>query len=289
MTAPPDRVSALRASGATVLRRPSPYQTSHALEEVDVACPDGSSLALIHKDLRREALHEAARLAKPAFLHDPCREIEVYELLSTAGLGTPYLFDHGDDWIVIERVAGLQLNHAPAIGDWQRAAAWLGRLHQAYAERPPRSTHLVSYDASFFAMWPERARALAGPELDGIVSRYGAVVERLAALPATLIHGEFFASNVIITDDRVAPIDWEMAGIGPGLIDLAALTTGTWNESERAEIASAYGAVDDEALECCHLHLSLQWLGWSSSWVRPAEHAHDWLGEALRAAGRLGL
>jgi hypothetical protein len=33
----------------------------------------------------------------------------------------------------------------------------------------------------------------------------------------------------------------------------------------------------------------VQWLGWSPDWSPPAEHAHDWLGEALHLADKLGL
>jgi hypothetical protein len=30
-------------------------------------------------------------------------------------------------------------------------------------------------------------------------------------------------------------------------------------------------------------------MSWADGWSPPAEHAQDWLGEAARAAGRLGL
>jgi hypothetical protein len=30
----------------------------------------------------------------------------------------------------------------------------------------------------------------------------------------------------------------------------------------------------------------MQWLGWSAEWMPPAEHRHDWLGEALALAER---
>ena len=37
------------------------------------------------------------------------------------------------------------------------------------------------------------------------------------------------------------------------------------------------------------LHLAVQWLGWEPRWEPPAEHRHDWLGEALALAERLGV
>jgi thiamine kinase-like enzyme len=99
----------------------------------------------------------------------------------------------------------------------------------------------------------------------------------------------------------VCPIDWENAAVGPGVIDLAALTTGAWSAAERESIARGYvdeaavrGQARDgedvlETLELARLHLAVQWLGWEPTWTAPAEHRHDWLGEALRIAGALGL
>jgi aminoglycoside phosphotransferase (APT) family kinase protein len=124
-----------------------------------------------------------------------------------------------------------------------------------------------------------------------VLEHHDAVVERLTALPRSFIHGELYASNVIVQlngELRVAPVDWEMAAVGPGLFDLAALTTG-WTGRERSVIIAAYGGVDRIALDCCRLQLALQWLGWSLGWRPPAEHARDWLAEALEIVERLEL
>jgi thiamine kinase-like enzyme len=99
----------------------------------------------------------------------------------------------------------------------------------------------------------------------------------------------------------VCPIDWEAAGFGPGLIDLAALTTG-WKAAARNAMERAYRAELQppyewtgseagfaEAVDRARLHLAVRWLGWApSSWIPPAEHQHDWLGEALALADRIG-
>ena len=65
--------------------------------------------------------------------------------------------------------------------------------------------------------------------------------EWAAARPRTFLHGEFYPSNVLIEDavegPRVRPVDWEMAGLGPGLADLAALISGRWEEAEREALA----------------------------------------------------
>jgi len=100
----------------------------------------------------------------------------------------------------------------------------------------------------------------------------------------------------------VCPIDWEVAAVGPGLIDLAALITGGWNDQERSALVRAYAAAGSsrepsaakldeigETLDYCRLHLAVQWLGWEPSWSPPAEHRQDWLAEATRLARALEL
>jgi hypothetical protein len=80
------------------------------------------------------------------------------------------------------------------------------------------------------------------------------------------------------------------------VLDLAALTAGSWNEEECSRIERSYvdacapslrPAPDD--LDCARLLLAAQWLGWSSNWTPPPEHAHDWRNEAMTLMERLGL
>jgi thiamine kinase-like enzyme len=98
----------------------------------------------------------------------------------------------------------------------------------------------------------------------------------------------------------VCPVDWEMAGIGPGALDLAALLSGNWTDGARLAMCCAYlqgrageGSWDlselVEIVKWARLQLSLQWLGWAPGWLPPPEHRRDWLGEALKLAEELGL
>ena len=93
-------------------------------------------------------------------------------------------------------------------------------------------------------------------------------------------------------------MDWETAALGPGLMDLAALTSGAWTDEERTEMSAAYheallahgGSTPSFrdlllALDDCRLHLAIRWLGWAEDWSPPAENAHDWLGEAMALVG----
>lgn len=289
-------------------RWPYAYRTTFPLEELDVHFSDGSRRAVIVKHLAREALGERERQAKPEFVHDPMREIIVYrDLLSRIGPETTRYYgsivDPEDRLFVlfVEKVPGIELWQARELETWEEAARWVARLHD---DAPVvDSPHLLPYDAAFFRRWPERARRFVGGNLlVHVAARYGNVLETLVASPRSFVHGEFYASNILVARDerrpRVCAIDWEMAGIGPSLLDLAALASGRWRADERARLAAAYVSarrhpVDREsfsaALDCCRLHLALQWLGWSPTWTPPPEHAHDWLAEARDAAERLGL
>jgi thiamine kinase-like enzyme len=208
-------------------------------------------------------------------------------LLASAGLGVPVCHDAGDDWVLLEKVAGVELWQVADVDSWAGAARWLGRLHALFADRPPNSQHFLRYDAAYFRIWPDRARQ-RHPELSSVLGDYERIVDLLSELPTTFIHGEFYASNVLLAGNRIAAVDWEMAGIGPGVLDLAALSTG-WADEQRATIIDAYGTVPSGAIDAARLHLALQWLGWSKDWTPPPEHAHDWLTEATLVAARLGL
>lgn len=304
------------------------YRTSFALEELRIWLDDGTSIRLMFKDLSRRAMHPDARRVKPAFLYDPLREIETYRtILKPSGLGTPECYGGVVDpsldryWLFLEYVPACTLYEVDAAG-WSRAARWLAELHARFAQAPDllrraRAAHLLCYASDFYRRWARRALAFATRDerrqpigtrraFERLVERYESVVERLVALPLTLIHGEFSASNVLVQNgaqrDRVCPVDWEMAAVGPGLVDLAALTAGSWTPWQREALVRAYLSALPEtasrlpdlnesldALDCCRLHLAMQWLGWSSDWSAPPEHAQDWLGEALRLGETLGL
>ena len=309
-------------------RCPSAYRSSYPLEELRVSLGGGAALELIFKDLSRESMSEAARRAKPEFLHNPLREIEAYRaLLAGARLETPHCYGAAVDgrigryWLFLEKVPGDELYKIGDFSIWESAARWLARMHQQFAAQNAatalRSVHWLKCDADFFRMWMRRAHELtsrsgaSGPpgarrNIARLAVHYDRVVERLAALPATFIHGEFYASNILIAHGnpgrRVCPIDWEMAAVGPGLIDLAALISGRWSEAQQTALACAYyasladtggpGPLREEqflkAIDICRLHLAVQWLGWSDNWTPPADHAHDWLAEALHLAEKVG-
>lgn len=303
---------------ARLERRPSAYRTSYYLEELDVWCDDGQYLEMIFKDASPAALSELARRAKPPFVLEPRREIEVYRnLLTPHHSSAPLCYGAVADpareryWLFLERVQGVELYQVGEFELWQAAARWLAQQHSAWRGRASelaRLAPLLHYDRVFYEQWLVRATEfLQGtalmPEFEWLAERYPRVVERLLALEPTFIHGEFYASNVLVQrtseNVRVAPLDWEMAAIGPGLIDLAALTSGKWNRAQREQFAHAYyDALPNadtiqfskmlEDLQYCRMHVAMQWMGWTRDWAPPHTQSSNWMREALDAAHELG-
>jgi len=123
------------------------------------------------------------------------------------------------------------------------------------------------------------------------------VAERLAALPARLIHGDFYPANILVEgDDRIRVVDWETCGVGPAVLDLAALVSGRWSEQERERIVDAYFAECPSSLRptrddllYARLLLAAQWIGWHDRWRPPPEQRHDWQAEFAELSERLGL
>ena len=313
----------LREAGAgapaAIDRRPYEYRTSFPLEQLDLTLEDGARLRLVFKQLDWDGLSDEARLAKPRFLHDPLREAAVYgSVLAAAPGGPPRHYgsaidpERGRHWLFIEWVDGRELFQ---VGDrelWAAAAAWLGSMHRRLGDgldSHRASGRLLEYDGAYYRRWVERARQFARapgqPEsrarsVESLTARYEPAIEELLAMPKTVIHGEFYASNVLVAGDgaapRVCPVDWELAAAAPGLIDLAALVSGGWSDDDREALISAYGAAAGphsftaRQLDLARLHLAVQWLGWAEpGWNPPAGQRQDWLGEALALAERLGL
>ena len=303
--------------GGEIERRPSPYRTSFPIEELRLELADRGPVTLGFKQLDWERLEPDAQLAKPRFLHEPQREPGVYGvLLPQAPPGPPERFgaivEPGRHWLFVEWVEGRELFQVGERELWEETARWLARFHVALApelERSRREVRLLDHDDAFYRRWIERAREFAPAEkrVEWLAARHEQVVEALLAQPRTVVHGELYASNVLVASDsghtplgresaaRVAPVDWELAAVGSGLGDLAALVSG-WPDADREAIAAAYAAepgvpaFDARDLAIARLQVAIQWLGWAPpEWEPPEGQRHDWLGEAVALAEGLGL
>jgi len=181
-------------------RRPALYRSGRDVEELVVETRGG--------ERRRLAAKVAAQ-----------REIAAYrDVLPALGLDTPAFAGATGDLLLLEWVDGIPLWQSGDVADWQAAARWLARLHATTIARPlPRAAFRAPAD----------------------VLRHPAA-ERLAALPPVPIHGEFYPANVLVSDGRIRPLDFETFGLGAGVLDIAALTSGDWPGDEPARIEAAY-------------------------------------------------
>jgi aminoglycoside phosphotransferase (APT) family kinase protein len=304
--------------------RPNPYRSSFAIHDVSVVVDGDTRLELLVKNLSRQALRRTVISGRPQFLYDPRREINVYrDILAPTSLGTPgfygALIDGRRDrfWLFMERVCGPQLAETGDFGIWLDVARWLAGMHDCLFSRlaaiPTASrARLVNYDERFYGRWAQRTRKFLKRKtvgrnvtrrLEHVISHYETVVDELVALPRGIVHGEFYSFNVIVQEQatglRVCPVDWEVAGEAPFLVDLAGLIAGSWTIEEKRSLAlSYYGASQPvatyspdqfyRALDLCRLHVALQWTGWSEKATHRLRWS-EWAAEALDAAEALGV
>ena len=305
-------------------RQPSVYRSSFNLEELTIRLDNGKELSVVFKDLGWDTLLDGGKRLKPKFIYDPRREIDVYRnILPKRSFGTAMCYgceideQAGRYWLFLEKVRGTELYQVGEFETWAEVARWLARFHGYFADKTkklPNESRLLRYDAPFYHEWMKRAQEYHSTDekaetetkqLEWLAGRYDVVVERLMDMPHTFIHGEFYASNVLVNFDdgqnRVCPVDWERSGVGPCLIDLAALAGG-WKHDKRAALADAYYHALPErvrwfaneedfsaAFKYCQLYLAIQWLGWFGRRNSFGPHEQDWLGEAVNLAEDLGL
>jgi Phosphotransferase enzyme family len=224
----------------SITRRRSEHSSSYATEVITVRLVNRKPLRLFLKDFA------VAAWQKDLMPERRAREVAVYrELLDGAGLGTPEYFgavwdeERGRFWLLLEHVDGPQVKWCE-FEEWLRAAAWLGVLHGRFARAERRlagAAFLARHDVAFFQTTAELARravSLRAPalaaRLDGALSGYGELVDEMAALPRTLVHGGYRPQNIIRgvsgRRPRICPADWEEASYGSLFYDFAYLSDG---------------------------------------------------------------
>jgi hypothetical protein len=77
------------------------------------------------------------------------------------------------------------------------------------------------------------------PALSAITTGFERIAKSLFAGGETIVHGDFHLANILVRDESIFPIDWEMTGTSAGEIDLAALVDGWPEVAEACEKAYA--------------------------------------------------
>jgi len=289
----------------SVTRQSSPFATLFPADVLSVCCSDGRQIRLFLKHLGSEQADHPDKQCRD-------REVRVYEeLLRDDALPVARYFgsrlneatrrhelylEYVDDWTL--RHHGLQ--------HWYTAARRLADFHAHFAARSNTLRDcgfLLNLDESYFADWAGRAHAAVaqqsaelGSRMEKLCFEYGPACALLAHQPATLVHNDLACKNVIAdrscTPARICIIDWELAGIGCGLLDLVHLKYGLDAASEQqmlGEYRSQLRLIDllpgddhefARLLAACELHKTHYRLAHSPAWKLPMEKLACWVGEA---------
>jgi hypothetical protein len=140
---------------------------------------------------------------------------------------------------------------------------------------------LNRFTAEFYLHWPDRAVAFspaAGVVLDRdrVRDLYVARVDLLAS-EETLVHGDYYSDQVFWSEGRVHVVDWELAAIACGEVDLATVTLGRSPEvtafMEDAYVGQRWpDRVDDghaARLFLARVFLLLRLVGVAPDWPNP--------------------
>lgn len=272
---------------------PAPKSTSYALRHLRLDLANGRTLDVFHKN------YDISPHAADVALARGRRERYVYEhILSARELGTPQLYgavwddQGGRHWLLLEFVQGQKLRRT-RIEDRTAAAAWLGQLHGSVAGQEAelaQSGFLLSYDDAHFRDTAERALQAVGSRfgplqrrLEDALAGYEAMIEKFCADKPTLVHGSYRHKNILVetssTTMRICPADWEWAGLGPRLHDLAFIADGYdryWLEKmceSYLGAATACGVATIrtnemlEKIDGLRLHKALRSLARSAEWA----------------------
>lgn len=219
-----------------ISRAQGEYESTHPIEDVSVSTED---------DLLELVCKYSPPSVDPVTGHSrgAAYEAEIYRrAFPDRDLTTPIcygVFDAGEsvDCVVLEHVPGYRIHHSTFPRGLVDVCADLGGFHsRGVGSLPP--VHNVFNRSHFARLMSEMER------LPGVSSRLAGmgstVVDVLANAPRTLIHGELYPANVLINEEGPVVIDWETAGVGPGVLDLAVLTQGSWDPDLVDECEEVY-------------------------------------------------
>jgi hypothetical protein len=321
------RIRELAAQPLATPRRPD--RAAQGVRGLRVEYAVGSDVAVVDCVVKEPA---AARAGLP---HPGVREAGLYRnLAQQLPVPTPALIaaDPGGSWLVLEAVEADETR-----GAWDAAACYqalglLTRLHERFwgladdfavypwLARPLTHDFEVHVHGAAYALgqlvrdeWPPLIAH--SPQILGtlgqIISQAEQVVAPLRALPFTLLHGDFWDGNIVRDEDGdMIVLDWQLAGLGPGVLDLVVMiTTSQWGGAlpvapdrlaarYRSEIARLLGQrwSDAEWAQLWDHALLWRFMQEMLTWVvsvpreefmaRAQQFEDVWLWPALEAAGR---
>ncbi|MDB4441910.1 aminoglycoside phosphotransferase family protein [bacterium] len=222
-----------------ILKRRMDWRGARLFERLKVRLSNGMSLYLFLKCFRP---HFDSGPSSPNTGSD--READVYRiLLKGTTLGTAQYYGihninrYGEVLLLLEFVQGKKLNKIKDQKTWLAVAKWLAHIHHHFSKRLNdlyQIKSLYRHDSTFFWNWAYLAAESASsvsPKVRKIMARilmqYEKVAAPLSNAPSTLLHGEFYCTNIFIRHEEqrrfICAFDWETAAIGCAALDLTHL------------------------------------------------------------------
>lgn len=295
----------LSCGGATVRlfnRRLNPYASRSPTEIASFVGPDGQTRDVLVK-YEDEAIEESEKDHRGGTR----LECLVYERVLDPLNIRPEYFASGIDpttgrtWLIVEYISdALNLGEAPQPQSLRAAARWLGKFHSAQVIKlnGQKLDFLTQYKSDYFATCVSRTIQFAGdtlrhyPWFPQACARSEDAFRILTDAPQTIVHGEYYAKNILWRDGAIFPVDWETAAIAPGEIDVASLIEG-WPAGLAAEALETYCTsrgitLNDKEFQrrlvAADIYWAFRWLGYRPDWtIDPgARTSFDMLAAAIR-------
>lgn len=225
------------------------------------------------------------------------REVGVYAALADLlPVETPDLIaaSSAGNWLLLTAEMEARAPEAWTAADYLQAVDNLVALHDRFWQleedleaftwlaRPLQADFTVHVAAAAQAIGrmveSGRPEALAGSPwrmrlMAQLTTQADLVVQPLLQAPATLMHGDYWPGNILrLADGRQVVYDWQMAGVGPGVIDLLTLVM-----KSRWTFASLAVAPADLVTRYRHGLQTQTGTGWmDDEWDRLWDHALMW-------------
>ena len=294
-------------SVTTMREEPNRFSTLNDADVVFIELSTGERLSLFVKQIRRHGHPDKTK---------PDREAELYaKLFVSEDLPLPRFF--GASYDAVSQRGELFLEFVPdwdlryhGIELWEVAVRDLARLHGWFSERAPELVAcgaLLRLDAPYFGAWASRAvdavgtrSAALGRLLERGLDDYGRVAALLERQPPTLVHNDLSPKNVVVDRSRrpvrTCILDWEVAGMGCGLLDLVHLAYGL-GAHEHGRLQTIYvdelahGSLIPDSLDerrvilrACEAHKTLHRLAHVAQWHTPITTIEQWVDDVRRMA-----